>query len=188
MPTLKKAPFTTTFSMVQQRQLYKKFLDWQVLMWERVRKRAEENEIARRPEYIKLYEKAKGAYMDGLLLEFKLRAEDEQDCLESIWKSRKEVLELRKNMKYILDIDNIDNEDFIENLVLVRDQLERQEFYFDQVRDLLFIDADKDKSVFDRVQDGELKPKPNKRSSITGNVDFEGVAGTTAREDDDRFN
>lgn len=94
-------------------------------MWEKVRKRAEENEIAKRPEYIKLFEKSKGVYMDNLLLEFKLRAEDEQDCLESIWKSRKEVLDLRKNMKYILDLDNIGNEDFIENLVLVRDQLER---------------------------------------------------------------
>ena len=46
-------------------------------MWERVRKRAEENEIARRPEYLKLFDKSKGAYMEKLLLEFKLRAEDE---------------------------------------------------------------------------------------------------------------
>ena len=89
-------------------------------------------------------------------------------------------------MKYILDLDNIENEDFIENLVLVRDQLERQDFYFDQVRDLMFLDAEK--SVFDRVHDGELRPARQKRSSVTGNIDFEERAGTTARDDDDRHN
>ena len=44
-------------------------------------------------------------------------------------------------------MDNIKKDDFIQNLILVKDEVDRQNVFFDQIRDLLFISDSK--TIFD---------------------------------------
>lgn len=46
-------------------------------------------------------------------------------------------------------------DEFIENLILVKDRLDRQKFFFDEVEDLLFINF-KDKSLFNKIHDEDI--------------------------------
>ena len=63
-------------------------------------------------------------------------------------------MDLRKKMRYILKMENITKEEFFEQLLSVKDATDRQKIYFDEVRDLIFVDQEK--SIFDKIDDKEV--------------------------------
>lgn len=122
-------------------------------MWIHLKQYIKQKEEAGRPDFFLKYDIAKEQHLNPFLLKFKLRMKDEQEVMESVWKEPKTLIDLRKHLRYILRLENMEKEDFVENLILVKDQLDRQNFYFDQVKDLLFCE---EKSTFDKIHDEDL--------------------------------
>jgi GTPase SAR1 family protein len=60
------------------------------------------------------------------LLTFDIRKKDEQAVMESLWKPEKELLDLREAIKrIILNVEKIDLDDYIENILIAKDKLDR---------------------------------------------------------------
>ena len=81
-------------------------MDWQEKMWIELKRYLKEKEIAGRPKYILKYGEAKKMHMNPFLLKFKMRAKDEAEVKESVWKDPKALIDLRKHLRYILRIEN----------------------------------------------------------------------------------
>lgn len=64
-------------------------------------------------------------HMNPFLIKFRLRVDDEVDARESIWNDPKKLIKLRQHLRYILNLENLKKDDFIENLVLVKDEVDR---------------------------------------------------------------
>jgi hypothetical protein len=95
-------------------------------MWINLRKNAIQKEIDSRPKYINLFEKIKNRNIQPYLLTFDIRKKDEQAAMESLWKPEKELLDLREAIKrIILNVDKIDLDDYIENILIAKDKLDR---------------------------------------------------------------
>lgn len=73
-----------------------------------------EKELANRPKYFKKWAEAKEKHMGPFFLEFHSRVQKEQKIKEHIDKPSKEVIDIRKKMRYILNMDNITKDDFFE--------------------------------------------------------------------------
>ena len=63
--------------------------------------------------------------MQRYFLDFKIRAVDERDAMESLDKPPKGLLEFRRALRYILNQENIGNEDFMEHLIIVKEAQDR---------------------------------------------------------------
>ena len=60
------------------------------------------------------------------MLTFDIRKKDEQAVMESLWKPEKELLDLREAIKrIILNVEKIDLDDYIENILIAKDKLDR---------------------------------------------------------------
>jgi hypothetical protein len=55
-----------------------------------------------------------------------MRKKDEQVEMESLWKPEKELIDLREAIKrIILNVDKINLDDYIENILIAKDKLDR---------------------------------------------------------------
>lgn len=63
--------------------------------------------------------------MNPFLIKFKVRVTDEVNAKESMWKDAKSLIKLRQHLRYILNLENLKKDDFIENLILVKDEVDR---------------------------------------------------------------
>lgn len=63
--------------------------------------------------------------MAPFLLEFQSRVHSEQSTKEHISKPVKSLIDFRKTLRYILNLENIKQEDFFEQLLIAKDGLDR---------------------------------------------------------------
>ena len=70
-------------------------------------------------------------HLENYFITLKTRVKHEAEAKESMWEDPKEIVEFRTHLQYILNAKNMDNDDFIEHLLIVKDKEERQSIYFD---------------------------------------------------------
>jgi len=91
---------------------------WQKQMWATLRKNQRDKEIANRPKYISMFEKAKDKHFVGKASDLKIKANFELEAKESLWRKEVEVTDFRDEIKQMLKLP-IKQEDFIENLMTI---------------------------------------------------------------------
>ena len=141
-----------------EEQEIEKFYVWQKAMWINLKKNIRKRELENRPKYIQQYDESVGKHLENYFITLKSRVRSEAEAKESMWEDPKGIVEFRKHLKYILNADNIKNDDFIEHLLIVKDKEERQDIYFDQVKDLIFPFIEK--KLDDKINDNEVGVGP----------------------------
>lgn len=97
------------------------FQKWQVQMWVALWKHQREREIKGRPNYFLKWDDGVDKHIEKYWIDFRLRAKNECNVIESVWKNPKEIVEFRNHLRYILKSENIGNDDFLEHLLIVKD-------------------------------------------------------------------
>lgn len=77
-------------------------------MWKRIEERLRQKELAKRPKYIKLYQKAVDLHMVGFIVKFETRALDEQDAREDLRRDPREIGKFKELLRYMIKEDNVE--------------------------------------------------------------------------------
>jgi len=95
-------------------------------MWATLKKHIQLWAEETRPDFCKLYfDTAKEIHMQRYFLDFRIRAADERDAMESLDKPPKGLIEFRRALRYVLNQENIGKEHFIEHLIIVKEAQDR---------------------------------------------------------------
>ena len=132
-----------------------KFEQWKREMWIRLRQHMKEKEIAARPDYIQKYDEATQQHMSSYWEDLHSRTVVEQGARESLWREPKAVAEFRACISYLFNQTDVGEDELIESLVLVKESLDRQNLFVQEVRDLKFATAVK--SNLDQLHDGDVQ-------------------------------
>ena len=131
-----------------------RFKQWQKEMWIRLRENLKAKEIASRPDYIQMYEDAKQLHMTGYFVDLDASCKIEQGAKESLWRDQLTQRRFRDCIRYLFKQENVGEDELIESLVCVEEDLDRQNLFFQEVKDLAFATAEK--STINQLHDGEL--------------------------------
>ena len=103
--------------------MYEEFIEWQKQMWVNVQLRFKEKELESKPRFMHIFDQLHKENYDNLLIEFKMREEEEIQNMESMWVPQKQLADLRKEIKHlVLNGDNIGYEEFIECIMIIKDK------------------------------------------------------------------
>ena len=92
-------------------------------MWINMKLRFKQKEKESKPRYMHIFDEIRKNNYDKLLIEFRLREEDDIAQMESMWVPEKQLIDLRKEIQYlVLNSENIDYDEFIECILLIRDK------------------------------------------------------------------
>ena len=139
-----------------------KFEQWKREMWIRLRQHMKEKEIAARPDYIQKYDEAAQQHMMSYWEDLHSRTVVEQGARESLWREPKAVAEFRACISYLFNQTDVGEDELIESLVLVKESLDRQNLFVQEVRDLKF--ATGVKPTIEQLHDGELRYDPTRET------------------------
>ena len=82
-------------------------------MWILLKKNCKAREVARRPNYFKQWNVAEKLHLEKFLITFKQRTKMEQEVKESLYKKEKGIIEFKKCLRYMLELDNLSQDDFL---------------------------------------------------------------------------
>lgn len=91
-------------------------------MWKRIEEIIWQKELAKRPKYIQLYQKAANLHLTGFIIEFDIRALEEQAAREDLQRNPKELGKFKELLRYMIKEENIGKDDFFENLLIIKDE------------------------------------------------------------------
>lgn len=78
--------------------------------------------------------------MKQFFIDLELKLKEESSEMESIWVQEKGMAEFQKHLTFVLSEqgDSLPTDEFLSTLMLVRDENERQDAYFENIKELLF--------------------------------------------------
>ena len=113
-------------TLEKMKKLYEDFIQWQKQMWINVKLRFKEKEKESKPRFMHIFDELHKENYDNLLIKFKLRENEDMQCLESMWVPQKQLADLRKEIKHlVLNAENIGYEEFIESILIIKDKTQR---------------------------------------------------------------
>ena len=136
--------------------------EWKREMWIRLRQHMKEKEIAARPDYIQKYDEAAQQHMSSYWSDLHSGTVREAEARESLWREPKGIAEFRECISYLFKQDDVGEDELIESLVVVKESLDRQNVFVQEVRDLKF--ATGVKPTIEQLHDGELRYDPTRET------------------------